>query len=54
MKIIFTTGDLNGIGIEVLLKSLSTNIHLFQKHHFAIATNTEVIQYVIDCYHFEQ
>ena len=41
MKIIFSIGDPNGIGLEILLKSLKENSF---EDEFAIAGNSEIIQ----------
>jgi 4-hydroxythreonine-4-phosphate dehydrogenase len=48
MKIIFTTGDINGIGIEVLFKALLNNESWFDSHCFSIMGNNIVLKHIID------
>ena len=50
MKILFTVGDINGIGFEVLLKALSANPNWFQKHSFSIVANSIIIQKLLEKY----
>jgi 4-hydroxythreonine-4-phosphate dehydrogenase len=55
MKLIFTIGDCNGIGIEVLFKALMS---ISQKNKnakdisFAIAANTQTLKYYLDDFQF--
>ena len=50
MKIVFTVGDINGIGFEVLLKALSANPSWFQKHSFSIVASSIIIQKLLEKY----
>ncbi|HYF04360.1 MAG TPA: hypothetical protein VEC36_13335 [Patescibacteria group bacterium] len=50
MKIIFTTGDTNGIGIEVLVKALvkSEMQELLQEHELTFCGNAETLkEYIV-------
>jgi len=48
MNIIFTIGDVNGIGLEVLLKALNKNEKWFDFHRFSIMGNAIILKYVIE------
>lgn len=48
MKIIFTIGDINGIGLEVLLKALLNNESWFDSHCFSIMENGILLKHIID------
>jgi 4-hydroxythreonine-4-phosphate dehydrogenase len=47
MNIIFSIGDINGIGFEVLIKALNNNQHLFENNTFSIVANITIIQKLI-------
>ena len=51
MNIIFTIGDVNGIGLEVLFKALKSNESWFDSHCFSIMGNAIVLKYVIEKYY---
>ena len=48
MKIIFTIGDVNGVGLEVCLKALLNNDAWFIPHSFFIMGNKNILKYIID------
>ena len=48
MHIIFTIGDINGIGLEVLLKALLNNENWFDFHCFYVMGNKIILKYVIE------
>jgi 4-hydroxythreonine-4-phosphate dehydrogenase len=50
MNIIFSIGDINGIGFEVLIKALNNNQYLFENNTFSIVANIAIIQKLIDNY----
>ena len=50
MKIVFTVGDINGIGFEVLLKAFLANPSWFQKHSFSIVASSVIIQKLLEKY----
>jgi len=50
MNIVFTVGDINGIGFEVLLKAFLKNPNWFQNHNFSIVANAVIIQKLLGKY----
>src|SRR5215469_13362017 len=50
MKIVFTVGDINGIGFEVLLKAFSANSNWFQEHNFSIVASSVIIHKLLEKY----
>jgi 4-hydroxythreonine-4-phosphate dehydrogenase len=50
MKIIFSIGDIYGIGFEVLLKSFLENSNLFEINKFAIVASCKIIKKLFSVY----
>ena len=48
MNIVCTIGDVNGIGLEVLLKALKNNENWFDFHCFSVMGNAIILKYVIE------
>jgi len=51
MKILFTTGDVNGIGLEIFIKAIINNNSYLANHQLAIVSNTAVMGCVISKYY---